>query len=419
MWPFDYLKKKREKAERERLLLEEARLRKLKQERIARESARQSEENRCRERERQERLRGEYEQAAEAIQPFSFKSNCHQRYENGFPVKGLQECFRTISVVKNINGHPSYRLEPGVGYIVQIYNDDLGKPNMSDKPMRVVRKTDTSIELRGFPIEAQSPFGWQQIDYSDYGLNVYYEHGKISKCVLHMYDRNIFIEYRLRHTQPLMTADFQNSFVCESEQYAQMAKKSAEAGDTSMAQQYGLKVNESIVSDPSQIEKINNVSNVALALGKLMEGEFFTDNDSILKAVGLTYYFLCKAIKMGTVNDPYLYVYRFSTIWEYNEAFYHLFAHAEGTTYRFNPFEVFGQASTAVYDHHMQGMQMADVLIEPSVKRLDPALGNIFDQIYSRYNSTPSGQIINLGNEYHEQLYTYLKQKVESKDFDF
>jgi len=285
--------------------------------------------------------------------------------------------------------------------------------------MRVVRKTDTSIELRGFPIEAQSPFGWQQIDYSDYGLIVYYENGNISKCVLHMYDRNIFIEYRLRYTQPLKTAKVQNSSICECEQYAQMAKKAAEAGNTSMAQQYGLKVYEAIMSDPSQTEKINNVSNVALALGKLMEGEFFTDNDSILKAVGLTYYFLCRAIEMGTEKDPYLYVYRFSTIWEYNEAFYHLFAHAEGTKYRSNPFDVLGQASTAVYDHHMEGMQMADALVEPRVKRLDPALGNIFNQIYSRYNSTPSEQIVNLGNKYHEQIYTYLRRKVASKDFDF
>ena len=82
MWPFDYFKKKREKAEREHLRQEEARLRKLEQERIAREKARQIEENRCR-----ERLRAEREQI-EALQPFSFKSNCHQRYENGSPVKG-------------------------------------------------------------------------------------------------------------------------------------------------------------------------------------------------------------------------------------------------------------------------------------------------------------------------------------------
>lgn len=129
------------------------------------------------------------------IEPFVFKSNCHQRYENNQPVMGLQKCIRTVSVVKNTNGCQGYRLNPGIGYIVKIYNDDLGKPNMSDKPMKVVRKTDTFIELRGFPIEAMSPFGWQEVDYSDYGFFVYYKNGIVEKCVLHMYDRNIKIEY--------------------------------------------------------------------------------------------------------------------------------------------------------------------------------------------------------------------------------
>lgn len=139
-------------------------------------------------------IRKEREQTS-LIEPFIFKSNCHQRYENGFPKMGLQECFRTVCVEKNINGCNGYKLEPGVGYIVKIFNDDLGKPNMSDKPMKVVRKTENFVELRGFPIEAMSPFGWQEVDYSVYGLIVYYEHGKISKCVLHMYDRDIRIEY--------------------------------------------------------------------------------------------------------------------------------------------------------------------------------------------------------------------------------
>ena len=37
--------------------------------------------------------------------------------------------------------------------IVKIYNDDLGKPNMSDKPMKLIRKTNEMAEFRGFPIE--------------------------------------------------------------------------------------------------------------------------------------------------------------------------------------------------------------------------------------------------------------------------
>lgn len=195
MWPFNYFKKKREKEEQERRRAEEqARQQKLEKERIACERECRLEDNRRKELERQAKLKAEREQK-KSIQPFTFRSNCHQRYENDTPVMGLQECIRTVSLVKNTDGCPGYKLAPGVGYIVKIYNDDLGKPNMSDKPMKVVTKSADMVELRGFPIMAQSPFGWQDVDYSDYGFVVYYKNGQVEKCVLHMYDRNIRLEY--------------------------------------------------------------------------------------------------------------------------------------------------------------------------------------------------------------------------------
>ena len=90
--------------------------------------------------ERQDRIKKE--QAAQSrmmtIEPFVFNSNCHQRYEGAYPKMGLQECLRTVSVVKNTNGCSGYQLHPGDGHIVKIFNDDVGKPNMADKPMRVV-----------------------------------------------------------------------------------------------------------------------------------------------------------------------------------------------------------------------------------------------------------------------------------------
>lgn len=166
----------------------------MEKERIACERECRLEDNRRKELERQAKLKAEREQK-KSIQPFTFRSNCHQRYENDTPVMGLQECIRTVSLVKNTDGCPGYKLAPGVGYIVKIYNDDLGKPNMSDKPMKVVTKSADMVELRGFPIMAQSPFGWQDVDYSDYGFVVYYKNGQVEKCVLHMYDRNIRLEY--------------------------------------------------------------------------------------------------------------------------------------------------------------------------------------------------------------------------------
>lgn len=405
---FDFLFGNKKKQEQERLERErQERLQREKEERIAQEREARLAENRRKDAERT------------SMTPVEFKSNCHQRYENGSPVKDLQKCIRTIRVEKNTNGCRGYKLQPGDGYIVKIFNDDLGKPNMSDKPMRVVRKTETSVELRGFPIEAQSPFGWVEVDYRDYGFIVYYESGKVSKCVLHMYDRNIFIEYRHENNEPLKSADTSSTDLTECEQYAQLARDAAKNGNTSMAHQYGIKVFNSISNNPNQINKISNITDVALSLGKLMEGDYFRDNDLIKRAVCFAYYFLTKAIKECSSKDPYLYVYRFSIVWEYNKVFYHLFAHSEGTSYDASPFSIMGHASTAVYNHHMEGMQMADVLTEPRVRNLDPALGNIFMQSYSKYRSTPSEQIISLGNKYHDQIYHYLANKMSSKDFDF
>ena len=125
---FDFILGKKRKEQEKLRLEEEARKRKLKQERRERE-------RRLAENQRKEQERKALEKS-ESIQPFTFASTCHQRYENNVPVKGLQECKRTISVVKNTSGCPGYKLQPGIGYIVKIYNDDLGKPNMSDKPMK-------------------------------------------------------------------------------------------------------------------------------------------------------------------------------------------------------------------------------------------------------------------------------------------
>lgn len=397
---------------------EKERQEELERQRIAAEA--RMAQQRKEEQERQARIKKE--QAVRArmmtIEPFVFKSNCHQRYEGAYPKMGLQECLRTVSVVKNTNGCSGYQLQPGDGYIIKIFNDDAGKPNMADKPMRVVRKTDTSVELRGYKVNAQTPFGWQEIDLADYGLLVHYENGKVCKCVLHMYDRNTFIEYRTQSNEPLKSVS-SNHGTNECEEYAKLAREAAANGNTSSAQQYGLKALNSIIANPSQLKSIANVDTLALALGKMMEGDHFRDNDSIKRAVGLTYYMLCKAIDQNKQHDPYLFVYRFSVIWEYNQVFYHLFAHSEGTSYNPNPYDIFGQSSTAVYDHHMQGMQMGDMLQEPRVARLDPALGNIFNQMYARYRTTPSEQIISLGNKYHKQIYDYLCNKIDSLDLSF
>lgn len=283
--------------------------------------------------------------------------------------------------------------------------------------MRIVSKTVDKVELRGFPVEAQTPFGWQEVDYRDYGFTVYYSNGKVSKCVLHMFDRNIDLEYRV---SGVPISDNRNEIKQSSDldRLAIAANADASRGSKHEAQLKALKIFNTLSALPSKINAVSKVEEIALALGRLMEGEFFTENEDVIRAVGITYYFLSKAIKDGG-RDPYLFVYRFSTTWEYNKAFYRLFAHSEGEELSMSPFDIMGQSAIMAYDHHLQGMQMADALQEPKLVSLDLALGNIFRQTYSRYSMTPKSQIVNLGNKYHDQIYGYIETKIKKLDLSF
>ncbi|MFI3297879.1 MAG: hypothetical protein R3Y59_09720 [bacterium] len=147
-----------------------------------------------------------------SFSPFVFKSNQHQRYEQGNTVGDEQNCIRTVTVEKNTNGCKGYNLEAGRGYIIKIYNDELGKPNMSDKPMDLISLSEEKAVFRGFPIEAMGPFGWQEVDYRDYGFTVYYTNGEVSKCILHMHDRNIDIEYKF-NTSTTATSNKTNTII--------------------------------------------------------------------------------------------------------------------------------------------------------------------------------------------------------------
>lgn len=62
--------------------------------------------------------------------------------------------------------------------------------------MRVVKFSDTEILLRGYSVLARTPFDWREFDLSDYGFSIILEKGVVRKCILHMYDRNVKLEYR-------------------------------------------------------------------------------------------------------------------------------------------------------------------------------------------------------------------------------
>ena len=430
MWPFNYFKKKREKEEQERRRAEEqARQQKLEEERIARERERRLEENRRKELERQAKLKAEREQK-ESIQPFTFRSNCHQRYENDTPVMGLQECIRTVSLVKNTDGCLGYKLDPGVGYIVKIYNDDLGKPNMSDKPMKVVTKSADMVELRGFPIEARSPFGWQEVDYSDYGFVVYYKNGQVEKCVLHMYDRNIRLEYMTKSassstakTNSYITNAPESNKLTETETLVKEALSNLRAGRDGDDTYHPLfKAWRSFQRAPEQLKKIQDEGSFGTAFMIFLSYGTVSDIDDKQQLASIAYLFFSKAIEKNG-NDVNLYKNRILLMMLNDEAFGYTVLSA------INPgggFDIFSmnlhpfESRDAIYK-----MEYVDLLKNPRLLSVD-MLNERFSDLNNKISNGFFGQnqtsqtIIEKGLELHKKVLDYLNNKVlTEEDLDF
>jgi tetratricopeptide (TPR) repeat protein len=135
------------------------------------------------------------------ISNVTFVSDSHQRYENGLPVRGLQQCRRDIRIEANTNGCEGYKIVEGEEYIITIFNLDGNHPmwgnnvQVTPKPMKIISQTDEQTVLRGYRCEAMSPFGWIDFNGADYGMTIFHKCGEIDKCTLHMHDRNADIEY--------------------------------------------------------------------------------------------------------------------------------------------------------------------------------------------------------------------------------
>ena len=68
--------------------------------------------------------------------------------------------------------------------------------SMSTKPMKIISSSFDETTMQGWGVYTP-PFGGIQIPYSNYGLTIYHPGGIIQKITLHMFDKNVDIEYKL------------------------------------------------------------------------------------------------------------------------------------------------------------------------------------------------------------------------------
>ena len=134
------------------------------------------------------------------MQDLTLISKRHQRYERGVPVMGMQHCGRAL-IIKNsdfrelMKGAP---VTPTEGFLVRMINTDerdaMGnyQEMMQPKLMTLVSDTTNKIELKGV---ALTMMGIKTVDFSDYSITLHLVNRMVAKCVLHMLDRGIDIEY--------------------------------------------------------------------------------------------------------------------------------------------------------------------------------------------------------------------------------
>lgn len=420
-------KKEKERLERERQE-EQERLRLAEEQRIAEERERRLAENKRKEEERLARIKAEKEEIERqnSIEPFVYESNIHQRYENGDPVRGLQECLRTISVEKNTNGCPGYKLEPGIGYIVKIFNGDLGKPNMSDKPMKVVSKSPEKVVLRGYPIEAMSPFGWQEVNYADYGLVVYYTYGKVSKCQFHMYDRNTYIEYDKKDGNNMQVESPSETMVKRGpnnvEKYAREAMNFLKMGDEQASYSSCVSCYKAFKYSPEELKNVRDYEIVGMCLVTLLSFETIDDIDTKQCIASVAFLLLSKGIQKNPQNGN-MRKSRFLLMQMFREPL------------EYTVMSALNLGGGGIFGIGFMGLEARDAIFlmlfcelceYPSLGRFDESFARTERDLRSKLSSgffgncnTPE-QAMEIGRNNRNRLVSYLEEKVfKDEDIDF
>lgn len=124
---------------------------------------------------------------------FVFYSGHHYRIENGTEVGG-GAAKRAIRIEDSISGNE--------GYSVTIYDTEDGdilqpdRVSMSTKPMKIISSTSNETKMRGWGVYTV-PWAGIQIPFSNYGLTIHHLGGVIQKITLHMFDKNVDIDYKL------------------------------------------------------------------------------------------------------------------------------------------------------------------------------------------------------------------------------
>ena len=357
-----------------------------------------------------------------------FSSDAHQRFENNTPVMGHQSCGRLITIEHNVDGCSGYQLIAGDGYIVKIHNLDVDKPNMSPKPMRLVSMSDEKIELRGYKVQAMTPFGWDDFDLSDYGMTLILDGSLLKRCTLHMFDRNVDIEYYIESGSfpKINVSEFEKVMetkeLTEVEVFAKQSIDDLRTGNERNAYSSCVECYRAFKYSPEILCEIRDYESVGTSLLTLLTFDRIDDIDVQQRIASIAYLFLSKAIEKNPSNTP-LYRLRLILLDKYREPFQYTVMTALNLNLGFG---FFGDLSSFKARDAIYAMKYADLQDCPILMCIDNTYAQVEQNLKEKISNgffgpnENSNSFAEKGRKNHQKLLQYLNKMVlENADIDF
>lgn len=341
---------------------------------------------------------------------FVFKSQDHLRYENGNHVSGPHGgAGRAVKVEPNING--------GEGYTVTLYNLDGNHPvwqnnvQMAPKQMKIIQQAHDRVTLRGF---GQDIMG---ASFADYGLTIHFANEQVSKCILHMHDRNVDIEYLKGDVEKPINEP-------EIVLLAKKANSQYQNENVSDGRQLLVQIYRSVKSNPGQLRDVKDYSIIGKAFLMMLDQNLSDDIDTLQMMASISYLCISKAIENDKENLN-LYKDRLLMLRIGHEPF--KYTVISGLNVNADGFMSFSMgmsdltARDAIYK-----MEISDLELHPVLYRQVPLFKERkekFDEMIGRQFFMPEktlDNVIKSGLENHQKLLEYLENRViEEEDVDF
>jgi hypothetical protein len=354
---------------------------------------------------------------------FVFKSPDHLRYENGKHVSGPHGgAGRAVKVEPNVSGCEGYNINGGDGYIITVYNLDGNHPvwnnnvQVAPKPMKIISQSSEKVVMRGYQVQAMSPFGWVDFNGADYGLSIFLKDGQIDKCVLHMHDRSVDIEYL--KGEVIFSANEP-----EIVSLARKANAQYQSENVTDGRQLLIQIYRSVKADPGQLRNVKDFSALGTSFLMMLDQNISDDIDTLQMMASLSYLCISKAIETDNTNLN-LFKDRLLMLQVGHEPFTYTVMHALNIDA--SPFSIMGSMATFSARDAIYKMEIADLETHPTLFRqvqFFKERKDDFDEKIGRQFFMPEKTLENViksGVENHKKLLSYLENRViNEEDVDF